>query len=430
MLNILLPLAVIGFLFFKNLKLKQNWISPSSLLLALYFLSILLVYPYIVIFNQERVLQAQYMEASVMFCFLFLLFLYPFISFRENLIEKIVLPNRNTLKLFSIGVCIFSIYSVLFFIPTTIFALTHPDIALARQLMVLQGEVVVSQTIFNTIAGTAAAFYQIPIILFFIYQILGHNKILKTFLFISSTSYIFFVFSAFGRDGVVFWFLSFLGIMGFFYSFLAKEMIRKTSVVLVAGAIVGGIGFIAITLSRFADAPFNAIISYMAQGVPNFFIAYEANVPTTNGSAFPLFRSLIGLPEEVDTSSTRFYLERADTFIWVFGTFLRSFIINLGVWGTILLGLVMFFIFKIIIRNRRYITFSALLVYFLYFQILYQGVFYFRQYNRVGNLIIIVSFVFAFLFMVLSKMDRNKITIYKRADSSKITHSSTGKRSL
>ncbi|MDR0333402.1 MAG: oligosaccharide repeat unit polymerase [Dysgonamonadaceae bacterium] len=413
MLNILLPLLLISFLFFWNHKLKQSWISPSSLLLTLYFLSILLAYPYIVIFNQELAFQGQYIEASVAFCLFFLLFIYPFISFRETQITKIILPNQKTLKLFSIIICVFSIYSVIYFIPTTILALTHPSIIAARQAMVERGEVIVSQTIFNTIAGTAASFYQIPIILFFVYQILGQSKVLKTLLFISSTSYIFFVFSAFGRDGILFWFLSFLGIMGFFYSFLDKKILKKIFVILIIGAVIGGIGFMVITFSRFEDAPHNAIISYMGQGIPNFFLAYEADAPISNGASFPLFRALMGLPEDVDRSLQMHSLERAGTYSWVFGTFLKEFILSLGVSGTVLLGLLMFTIFKTIIKNRRQITFSSLFVYFLYFQILYQGVFYFRQTNRVGNLLIIVCFVFYYTFILLAKIDKNKIIIKK-----------------
>ncbi|MCL2312158.1 MAG: oligosaccharide repeat unit polymerase [Firmicutes bacterium] len=414
MFNILLPLLLISLLFFRNHKLKQNWLSPSSLLLALYFLSILLAYPYIVIFNEELVRQEQYIVASVMFCLLFLLFIYPFISFKENCITEIVLPNKNILKLFSIIICILSIYSVIYFIPTTILALTTSDIAAARNAMVYQGDVIVNKTIYNTIAGTAASFYQIPIILFFIYQILGQNKILKILLFISSTSYIFFVFSAFGRDGIVFWFLSFLGIMGFFNSFLDKKKMKKIFMLLLIGAVIGGIGFMVITFSRFEEAPYNAIISYMGQGIPNFFLAYEADAPIINGASFPLFRALMVLPEDTDKSVQMYYLERAGTYSWVFGTFLKEFILSLGVVGTVLLGLSMFLIFKTIVRNRSQVTFSSLFVYFLYFQILYQGVFYFRQANRVGNLLIIVCFVLSFLFMLLSKLDKNKIIIKKQ----------------
>lgn len=414
MINLIIPSTLLLILSYMNIKRKQGWNYPSSILLLLYLFSLICAFPYVFIFEEQRIFMFNYLEASIVFCSLLLFFFYPFISFREDKIERIILPSQGTLNLFSFFVCILSIYSLIYFIPTTIKSFSVPDIRYARQMMVHNGEHITSDTVFNTIAGTVASFYQIPMILFFIYNILDVKKRLRNMLLISSLSYVFFVFSAFGRDGVVFWALSFLGIAGFFKPFLKQESNKIINRLFILFILVAVPFFMIITLSRFRESPFDAILSYIGQGIPNFFLAYDADVPITHGSSFPLFRSILGLSESVDTSMQKFALEEGGTYSYVFGTFLKSFIINFDVSGSVLLAIALFVFFKITLKRGSVMKFSSLFVYFLYFMIFYQGVFYFRQSNRVGNLVIIVCVLFYFFFSIIMNEERENCIVIEK----------------
>ncbi len=412
MINIIIAIITAGLLLFYNIKLKHSWLTPSSIIFSLFFFSVLLAYPYIIIYNENSVLNEEFIESTLAFCLLLLVFLTPFLFFREDLINYIILPSKNILDIFSICVCILSLFALIYFIHPSFLALSNPDIGAARIAMVSNGEILVSPTIFNTIAGTAASFYQIPILLFFIYEILNKHKYLKWLLFTSSFSYVLFVLSAYGRDGIIFWLLSFLGLMGFFNSYLNKIFKRKIRAFLFIFTIAGSFFFMVISLSRFGDEAFESLISYIGQCFPNFCIAYKSNLPTSNGVSFPLFRSMLGLNEVVDTSMQSYLLESKGSYSWVFGTFLKSFLLNIGFYGTLYLGLISSFFFKLIF-NKKSFSIAHLFLYILYFQIYYQGVFYFRQCNRVGNLLIIVSILLYLIFIFIIRFNKSNLIIHK-----------------
>lgn len=414
-MNLIILAIFVLLLSFVNLKRKKKWSLPSTIVVLLYLVSALTSFIYVDIYSENIVYQYKYIDDAIFFCLLLCLFLFPFLSYREDGVESIILPPKPILDLFSLVICGLSLFSLIFFIPYAIKALLIPDIGVARSMLVLQGDVLVPSTIFNTIAGTVASFYQIPMLLFFIYQIIGTNKILKGLLLVSSLSYVFFVFSAFGRDGVVFWGISFLGIFGFFKSYLDVETRKLLNKMLILFVVLGGVGFSVITLSRFADDAWSSIIAYIGQPFPNFLLAQEANVPMSEGAAFPLFRSILGLPEEVDTTFQSYLLEKNHTYSYVFGTFIKSIMLSLGSFGTILVALFMWLLFRMIVGKRSSkMYFAELFVYFLYFMVYSQGVFYFRQYNRVGNLVIIVSFILYAVFNIYQRVTLNKNIVLNR----------------
>ena len=411
MINLLFPIIIIGILLFFNLKIKRRWLLPSSIVISLFFLSVILAYPYILIYHETAILKENYLEGSIVFCFLIVVYIVPFLSFRDDQVKTILLPNKKFLFIFSVIICLLSLFSVMYFISTSIKALTTSDIGDARIDMVQNGKTLVSKTILNTIAGTAASFYQIPIFLFFIYEILNQHKVLKWLLFTSSFSYILFVLSFFGRDGILFWFLSFLGIMGFFYPFIKNNFKKKVKFYLMFFVIIGGSFFMIISFSRFGEETFSSILGYIGQGFPNFCLFYKVHIPIDYGnSTFPLFRSLFGLTDKFDFEFQSYLLELGGTKSTVFGTFLKSFMSNFGFIGTTILGFVFFVLFKFTVRKRKF-SVAHLFIYLLYFQIFYQGVFYFRQYNRVGNLLIIVSFVLYLIFYLKIKYGINNVLI-------------------
>lgn len=398
MFKIILVVFVLLIWVLHTYKKKKTLLLPSIFLLLLYFVSVVLSIPHIKVNNETLVLKPEYFEASVVFILLLFLFLYPFTRIREDKIKTIVLPNARLLYSFSVIIVLLSLFSVIYFIPTVINIFSLDNLNLAR-LQMTGGELFVEQSIFNTIASVSASFYTIAIFLFFIYRAKGTNKKLSILLLVSSLSYVLNVFAYVGRDGVIFWIFSFLGSYALFRDFLPandKKLIKNVLLVFIGLAIPL---FMAITFDRFSDNPFAGVLSYIGQPFPNFCLAYAADYPVSYGAAFPFFREILGMPEAISFSG-----EYGNTVSWVFGTFLKSFLVNFDLFGTVLISILMaMIIFSAIKKNSKVFYFHQLFLYFLYFQIFSQGVFYFRQYTRGGNLFIILSFFFYFIFLFLRK---------------------------
>ena len=74
-----------------------------------------------------------------------------------------------------------------------------------------------------------------------------------------------------------------------------------------------------------------------------------------------------------------------------------------------------FFFYKIFLQKRKKaINLGYFTIYLLYFQLISQGVFYFKQYTRGGNLFIITTLVIALFLNSISKKNHNKIILYKK----------------
>ncbi len=385
---------------------KKSFILPSVFVLGLYFISVLLSYPHVIVNEELLSLDPKYFEASIVFLSLLLLYLLPFTNIREDKVKSIVLPNAKTLYVFSVAIIFLSLFSIIFFTPTVIDVFSVENLGDARILMTQEGPFV-EVSIWNTIASVSASLYTIALILFFIYRAKGTNKKMSILLLASSFSYVFNVFAYVGRDGVVFWIFSFIGTYWLFRNYISskdKKTIRKYFNIFLIIAIPL---FMAITFDRFSDNPLAGIISYMGQSFPNFTLAYHADYPVSGGNSFPLFKEILGLPMTESYSG-----EFGGTVTWVFGTFLKSFLLNFDIIGTIILGLGMGLILKLTFRkNSSVFYFHQLFIYFLYFQIFSQGVFYFRQYGRGGNLFIVLSFFFYFVFLFLKRHENNPVVL-------------------
>lgn len=421
MFKFILVTLVLFLLLIYIYRKKKSIFTPSFFLIFLYFISVLLAYPNVIVNNDILSLNPQYFQASLFFIFLIFLYFLPFISYREDKINRIILPNAKLLYYFSIIVVVLSFFSIIYFFPIVVRVFRMEDLNFARNNMV-EGNSYTSETIFNTIASVSASLYTISLILFFIFRALGRYKKLSNLLLISSSSYILHVFTFVGRDGVVFWLFSFIGVFGLFKNFLPKNDIKYIKKILIYFSVIALPLFFAITFDRFADNPFAGILSYIGQPFPNFCLFYNLDRPITYGSAFPLYREILGL-NYIESES---WIE-GGTVSWVFGTFFKSFISNFGRLGTIFIGIILGLIFIMIFKYKsKTLYFNQLFVYYLYFIIFSQGVFYFKQYTRGGNLFIIISFALYFLFFFIRKFHNiNGLVLYSNTYVNKLKNETT-----
>ena len=91
-------------------KKKKSFLTPSAFLLLLYFTSVLLSYPHVIINNVKLSLESQYFNASIVFILLLFLYLGPFVNIREDKIKAIVLPNPKIIYIFHCN-CFLSLIS-------------------------------------------------------------------------------------------------------------------------------------------------------------------------------------------------------------------------------------------------------------------------------------------------------------------------------
>lgn len=392
---------------------------PSSLLLVLWAVMAVLSLP-TVYFNltvaledYQYALPSGIWKGCIAFILFILLFLSPFTCFRENRIEQLVLPNLRILNYFSAVLIILSIYSVIYYLPSAIGVLTFSDLSALRNAG--DESAFVKSGILNTIASVGSSLYPFVLLLFFIYYSIGGHKKRTFLLIICSFSNVIHVLTFVGRDGVVFWLFNVLFMYSFFEKYLLESQQKKIKKSLVAGAVAAIIPFLAISISRFILAGSGvggSLVSYMGQMAPNYAMYYEVAERHYNyGASFPLYWEMTG---QVNPKDDELWIDGGTTSN-VFGTFIKGFNVNFGMTGTIIVGLFMAFVFISIYGTRkRKFYFYHFFIYILYWALFSEGVFYFKQYTRGGNLFFLICIGLQIFFYYLQKTAKGNFVLLKR----------------
>ena len=402
----------------QNVKRKSGWRNASTILLLMYFVAALLSIPNVLISDGFSISQYslidsdEYWVGAIAYVFSIFLFMYPLYFFKENKNITIKLPNIGVLNVFSSLLIILSIFSIAFYLPGVI-GMFRSGAALSmlrNSLSEIRMEYVNTEGIWNTIASVSSSLYPFAMMLFFVYYIMGKHPVRCALLLISSASKIIAVLSFVGRDGVVFWIVNFVFMYFLFYNYFSKKQKKRLRRVFLIMAIIALLPVFAITVSRFGSKSENgaikSVLSYLGQMVPNYLLFF--NIKEAHycfGSSFPLYYEITG--QTMPTTERWF---DGGTESNVFGTFLKGFNINFGFWGTIAVGIIALIVFLLIFRKKKEtLSYHHYFVYILYFHILSEGLFYFKDYTRGGNLFIIICFVLYFAFSVLE----NKFGCFK-----------------
>lgn len=417
MFKIFFVIVIVCIFLRNNVKRKGGWANPSTMLIFIYFVSTLISIPYILMnvasesTGEPLVYEMKYWGGALVFIGFLLLFLYPFYYFKENSVKSLVLPNIKIINMISTVLIILSIFSIAYFLPRAVMVFMMGNLGDLRVNMQDTREIIGASGLTNTIATVSASFYPFVMMMFFIYYIIGGHKKRCALLLFSSTSIIINVLCFVGRDGVVFWIFAFLFMYLVFYDYLSRKQLKALRKTFVWVAILAMVPFIAISIGRFGDegnnrGTFNSIVGYMGQSLPNYCLFYEIHDRhVTPMGSFPLYWEIIGESEPEHES----WID-GGTVSWVFGSFIKEFNCNFGMLGTLVVGVVLLLIFIGIFGKRKTkLYFYHFFIYIVFFQIYSQGVFYFRQYTRGGNLFIILCFVFFFFFKLVQMSNSNLI---------------------
>lgn len=333
---------------------------------------------------------------------IFYLFLRPILKFgRQESHRSFVMMSDERFKLLSYALIGLQIFTIIYFIGYDVSLLMRGDLSQIRSEILTSGEDALGASLARTIAGTASFFYCYNILLFFYsLSFRDDKKSFRLLLILSSTSRIFHALTYMGRDGLLFWILSFVFNYFLFKPYLddnAKKMVRKVV------AVCGTFAFLliaAISLSRFGESDngvYWSLISYFGQPIDNFATMFHSPYSKWNGpgSLFPL---LFG--KEVQSAAD--LLASVDDFEAVYGfknntffSFVGNLYMSLGPYFTFVFAFIYSqFMSKALSKSRT--SMSVLIILMVASQVVVHNYFYWAYYIRVANLFLLTTPLFVY----------------------------------
>lgn len=396
-------LLILVIFWYLNFKRKKSVFTASSFLIFLYCISAFCGIFCLELMHYSEPYSDSYWLPMLQFVGTLLLFLLPFVLFVETKTKQIVLPTQSILNLFSSVIIILSFYAIFYYLGTAVSILLSGNLGAARDALSFNGVTYVQESIFNTIGSVSASFYVFALFLFFIYSAIGGYKLRRALLFISSFSYPIQVLCYVGRDGAIYWMFSFIFFFLLLKDYLDDIIKKQIQSVFLWAFLVLLIPFVLISVSRFGESDTGTsggLLSYIGQSFINgpLFFGIE-NKPYNGGAAFPLFFELTGIKPHLVTDLNQI----GDWCSWYFSTFIVSLYINLKELGLYLTAISLFVIFISLFGFKKVkMRFPLFFIYILFFQVYSEGIFYFREYTRGGNLFIVICF-FLFCFFPMKK---------------------------
>lgn len=413
MFKYIVQFLILYLLWNNNKKAKGGWFTSSSILLGIYCICSLFGVIELNIGDYHEPYDSHYWFPMLLFDLFLLIFLLPFRQFKEVAISKLILPNRLFLDIFSSIIIILSIYSIIYYSGSVITILSSGALKEMRD----SHELIFETGIWNTVAAVSAENYMFAIILFFIYSIIGNCRKRCMLLFVASVSKPIHVFAFVGRDGVVFWIFTFMFCYAFFRSYMNENLQKNILKSLLRFGIILLIPFFMISISRFGGGDYggtgNSIISYLGHAFLQGPLYFGLEDKVINiGGGFPLFYEITGLEKPIASGIRNI----GEWYSWKFATFITNLYMYLDLIGLIVVTILFYLLFHHVLtfnRSKKKMTFGQFTYYLFYFQIISQGVFYFRQYTRGGNLFIVTTMILALLFHLYVKSIKNPIIFNK-----------------
>lgn len=359
-------------------------------------------------------------------CFIIIFLGYS--NYREDGFNFIKINNLRIYKWLENVIMVGGIGSIIFFLPYAMQNL-RGDVRMNRILNqdVLQVELA-GFGIINSLFSLFANLFVLALLFSFINYAAGPKHKRKAFLLLlSSFSFIFYILAYAGRDGVVFWIMTFIFIYFLMRDFIDHKLKKSIKRIFIMVIPIIMIPFFIITISRFSYGSigiFWQITNYMGQQIKNFNDAYLVDAAITYGRGlFPLFTdwlsnlNLISGSEE-SILQYKFQFKYAGVNTWVFKTYIGSFLISYGKLGTVIvLSLLTLFSRRIFKKTKKTQAFNlpGLVIYILLYQTVLWGVFYFRY--ALNNIYIIAMLFIAIILNFKNYKNRDLMTYIGKYDA-------------
>lgn len=338
---------------------------------------------------------------------------FGFFGFKDRVFNEIVLTNIRLLKFLEYFMIPFSVLAFGFFLLNTYTALSG-DVEAERNL-IASGENtrLSSHGLLNSLCSLVANCFLFNMLFGFLNLTRGYpgHSLFKAVLHISlSTVYVLYILSYAGRDGVVYWVMSFVFFFLLFRDFLPLTSKRALYLGFAILFFPIFLVFIKISIARFGENGTGEVIlsffDYAGQQIFYFNDHFMVSPPPMHGAinfgpAFSLGTKLFDHDYEqfVRAEWFTFFLDR-DVIPWVFTTFVGSFLHDFGRFGAFISCLILYGLAKYSVHSVKggYMLLSDLIIFILIFQIVSWGVFYYRQYSAFIYILLILCFFSVFKF--------------------------------
>lgn len=422
---ILLPVITLVLIFCVYLKKKRKRLDIVSLLILTYVVmgGASLVLEMTGLFPNIFPIAFEPMAyLSVCFCIVF----WGFTGFNNQRLTAIKIENLFLYRAMEFFLLIGGVLAIIFFLPYAMIALTG-DVAENRQNVVFAGTALGEWGIVNSFFSLLANLFLLAQVCAFI-NLIPRAGITNTkrayLLLISSLSYVVYVLAYVGRDGIVYWIMSYLFCFLLFRDFIAREELKRLNRFVVLISIPLLLVFMLISISRFSESTGGIgwqILRYAGQQIGNFNDHYQIEAPLTHGRlVFPEFIKFmdyvgIDVGPNIDNQILHSYFLDEGVQPWVFTTYIGLLMIDIGKIGVLVYLFLMSFITRKILRKvstTGVFEFSNLVLFVLLFQIVYWGVFYFRQCSANYYML---CMVLLFVLFKVSKISRPSSLFIKAA---------------
>ena len=392
-------------LFIIVILLNNNKITTSSLLVFIY-----LVMSFCSIILQLNIkTKSIYPANSKAFLYFVSILTIIFISFnsiKETRIQYIIIPNSKLFKLIFNIVLVSSYIAMIFFLFFINQILFTGNISNNRYIVSSFSSKMGKFGLLNTYFSLISNLFMVNL-LNAVINLNKRNFKKAIMCIIGSLSYVTYILSYAGRDGIVYWLFSIIFFYIFFKKFIPKIYLKKLAAYLLFIFGILFFFFMLITTSRFENSKqgvLGSIISYMGQAIGNFNdFFFIMDLPLSKGTRnFPLLVKLnILQPLNINVN---YYFNKIGLVSWLFKTFIGSLIYDFGKFGTYFI-LLLFALINYLNNSKikKTIYFHQLMIYILFFQIVYWGVFYFRLYS--ANLYIL-AIIFLCIISRIKQLNR------------------------
>ena len=325
----------------------------------------------------------------------FFIIFWGFIGFRDQKFTTIQIDNMYFYRVLETFLLIGGLLAILFFLPFAYAGLAG-DVDLNRfTIQYLGGSKLGSFGIVNSIFTLLANLFILNQVCSFINFIPrnGRRNVFKAYLLlISSFSYVVYIFAYVGRDGVVFWLMSYLFCYLLFRDFLARDDLKKLKLFFTLTLTILLIPFCIITIARFSILEGGVgwwILNYGGQQLKNFNDHYLILESLAYGRlGFPVFVDFFELVtfsevQALDNAAMFAHFYNNNVFPFVFTTFIGFIMLDFGkIWTLFFLCIFSLFVRSTLkkVSTKGILNFSTLLILTLLYQVVYWGVFYFKQY--------------------------------------------------
>jgi len=343
--------------------------------------------------------------------------LWGFFLYRDNRLLTIRIENYRLFRILEMVLLLTSILAIFLFLPTAVSAL-HGDIADNRINIGEIGESLEQLGYINTFFSLIANMFALNIIIAFLNLTpelirLPHSTMKAVLLLMSSSVYIVYVLAMVGRDGVVFWIMTFIFLFLIFRKFVRGDWAFKLKSFAITFSALSLIPFSMITYARFVDYKdglFAGLWMYVGDQVSAFNDLFMSlSSPQMGRINFPLLYRLFDPSySKLDRHDWHYLYTQQGVIPWSFPTFVGSFILDFGYIVTPLLILLIAMGARLSLRGlykTGSITLSQLLIFLLCAQMVLYGVFYFRQSSV--NLYIFAVLALALLLKVTGLKSRS-----------------------